>query len=149
VNVSSRFAAWSSAKSLLVHLGMFVTGVGFAESKRSVGCSDSLIALIICRIVILMIRTWAVWDRDRRLAIGLPMFFVSVWCALCIYAARYLNSLDSMYSVAFRSSCSDHSIDKIINFKSQANATTNSSSKLFGYWTQLHSIRGMGSGDGI
>ncbi|KIM78598.1 hypothetical protein PILCRDRAFT_11064 [Piloderma croceum F 1598] len=91
---------------------MFITSVGFAE-------------------IILMIRTWAVWERDRRLTIGLSIFFVSV----------------CMYAVAFRTSCSDHSIDKIINFKSHPNAATNPSSKLFGYWTQLHSIRGMGSAE--
>ena len=40
-----------------------------------------------------MIRAWAVWERDRRLSIGLPIFFVSVWSALCVCAARYLRSL--------------------------------------------------------
>jgi len=56
---------------------MFVISVGLAE-------------------LILMIRAWAVWERDRRLSIGLPIFFVSVWTALCVYAARYLRSLKFM-----------------------------------------------------
>ncbi|KIM76667.1 hypothetical protein PILCRDRAFT_826071 [Piloderma croceum F 1598] len=54
---------------------MFVVGTGCAE-------------------IILMIRTWAVWERDRRLAIALPIFFVLIWCAICISATRYLSSLE-------------------------------------------------------
>jgi len=49
----------------------------------SVGCAE----------LILMIRAWAVWERDRRLSIGLPIFFVAIWSTLCVYAARYMGSL--------------------------------------------------------
>lgn len=58
-----------------------------------------------CRTVILMIRTWAVWERDRRLAIALPIFFVLIWCAICISAARFLSSLECMYWHSLRTSC--------------------------------------------
>jgi hypothetical protein len=58
-----------------------------------------------CRTVILMIRTWAVWERDRRLAIALPIFFVLIWCAICISATRYLSSLECMYLLSLRTSC--------------------------------------------
>jgi len=53
---------------------MFVISIGLAET-------------------ILMIRAWAVWERDRRISIGLSIFFVSVWIAVCVYTSRYLTSL--------------------------------------------------------
>ena len=46
-------------------------------------------------LVILMIRTWAVWGMDGRLTIGLPIFFVSIWIPLSTYAVRSLKSLTS------------------------------------------------------
>jgi len=46
--------------------------------------------------IILMIRTWAIWEGDHRLSIGLPIFFISVWSTLCVYGARYLGSLKFM-----------------------------------------------------
>jgi len=73
---------------------MFVIGIGIAESKPAVALPIHMIALTYCDgIVILMIRTWAVWGMDRRLTIGLPIFFVSIWLPLSVYAVRSVTSL--------------------------------------------------------
>ncbi|KIM80500.1 hypothetical protein PILCRDRAFT_534676 [Piloderma croceum F 1598] len=53
----------------------FISSIGFAE-------------------IILAIRAWAIWERDRKLTIGLPILFVSMWTTICIYAARFLKSVE-------------------------------------------------------
>ena len=72
---------------------MLIIGIGVAESKPAIALPSHLITLTYCdRIVILTIRTWAVWGMDRRLTIGLPIFFLAIWVPLSVYAARSLKS---------------------------------------------------------
>ncbi|PFH49147.1 hypothetical protein AMATHDRAFT_63636 [Amanita thiersii Skay4041] len=53
---------------------MFCTGMALAE-------------------VILTIRIWIVWNKDRRLTYGLPIFFVIIWGAGFAVMGIFLNSL--------------------------------------------------------
>ncbi|KAF9449495.1 hypothetical protein P691DRAFT_703153 [Macrolepiota fuliginosa MF-IS2] len=43
--------------------------------------------------LLLTIRTWAVWEKDRRLTIGLPIFFVSFWVTQYALVGLYLGTL--------------------------------------------------------
>jgi hypothetical protein len=43
--------------------------------------------------VILTMRTWAVWNRDRRMAIGLLAFFAICWVPCIPVVIIYNNSL--------------------------------------------------------
>ncbi|KAL0954061.1 hypothetical protein HGRIS_005211 [Hohenbuehelia grisea] len=43
--------------------------------------------------VILAIRTWAVWGRDRRMTIALPLFFVAIWIPNFVIMGFFLDSL--------------------------------------------------------
>ena len=48
--------------------------------------------------MILTIRTWAVWNRNRRLTIILPILFVLVWGLCFIFLGKFLISLRCEYS---------------------------------------------------
>jgi hypothetical protein len=43
--------------------------------------------------VLLTVRTWAVWNRDWRLTIGLPIFFVICWVPAFGVTAMFIKSL--------------------------------------------------------
>jgi hypothetical protein len=73
---------------------MFVIGVSLAESKHPARFNiNADWTHNLLHKVILMIQTWAVWERDRRLSIRLPIFFVSMWAALCFVVLHYLRSI--------------------------------------------------------
>ena len=70
-----------------------MTGLGLAASE-----SNRLLFLISSCIdwrltVILTLRTWAVWNRDRRLSIILPIFFTLVEGSGFVIIGIYLNSI--------------------------------------------------------
>jgi len=44
--------------------------------------------------VILSLRTWAAWDRNRRLAIGLPIFFALIWLPTIPIVFIFLRGLE-------------------------------------------------------
>jgi hypothetical protein len=41
------------------------------------------------------VRTWAVWNRDRRLSIGLPIFFVVCFLPATVMIYMFLESVES------------------------------------------------------
>ncbi|TFK32625.1 hypothetical protein BDQ12DRAFT_479687 [Crucibulum laeve] len=43
--------------------------------------------------LILTLRAWAVWNRDRRLSITLPMLYVGIWGSDCVIMAKFLASM--------------------------------------------------------
>ncbi|KIM44057.1 hypothetical protein M413DRAFT_443118 [Hebeloma cylindrosporum] len=45
--------------------------------------------------MILTIRTWAVWNRNRRLSIILPILYALVWGSCFFFLSKFLNSLRS------------------------------------------------------
>ncbi|KAF9070506.1 hypothetical protein BDP27DRAFT_1220596, partial [Rhodocollybia butyracea] len=54
--------------------GMYTTGIALTEGNRRIVSHIS--DLLEATIVILTLRTWALWEKDIRLTIGLPIFFV-------------------------------------------------------------------------
>ena len=44
---------------------------------------------------ILTLRTWAVWNRDRRLAVLLPIFFIVCWGPIIGVITVFLKSVES------------------------------------------------------
>jgi hypothetical protein len=57
--------------------------------------SGSLIYQMLTRsyIVILTMRTWAIWGKDTRLTIGLPIFFLGCWVAGLYIFSLFVDSL--------------------------------------------------------
>ncbi|EKM50592.1 uncharacterized protein PHACADRAFT_263959 [Phanerochaete carnosa HHB-10118-sp] len=53
---------------------MFLWGIGIAE-------------------LILIIRTWAIWGRDKRIGLGLSAGFLSLWIVNSYFLNKFLNSL--------------------------------------------------------
>ncbi|KAF9070463.1 hypothetical protein BDP27DRAFT_1220669, partial [Rhodocollybia butyracea] len=51
-----------------------------------------LLLIYLCEaIVILAMRTWALWEKDIRLTVGLPIFFVGCWVP-CLYTMHLFLS---------------------------------------------------------
>src|ERR1700677_2705233 len=70
-------------------------------------------------------------------------FFISVWSALCVYVEGYLRSLKFKCQVFI---C----IFTLLNLPLGSYAITESNTSwLFCCQAQLHSVHGMGTGDGI
>jgi hypothetical protein len=63
---------------------LFYVGTGLLESNRVSVLILISVVLIGClpTPVMLTLRTWAVWNRNRRLSIGLPIFFVLCWAPM-------------------------------------------------------------------
>jgi FtsH-binding integral membrane protein len=71
---------------------MFVTGIASAEGEKHFQSTFALVPLTLAP-VILTIRAWAVWEQDRRLTFGLPIFFVLCWAPTFVVIGLYLSSL--------------------------------------------------------
>lgn len=74
---------------------MFLAGLAISECK----CAFTLarVNLILQITVILTLRAWAVWGKDRRLSYALPVFFVLCWTPNFAFLGIFLNSLTCEY----------------------------------------------------
>lgn len=43
--------------------------------------------------ILLTIRTWGIWGKDRRLTIGLPIFYIVIWGGIFTFMGIYQSSL--------------------------------------------------------
>lgn len=75
--------------------GMFITGMACAERMYYLFPAASLRLFSTttgkCTLVILTLRTWAVWEKDRRLTYGLPVLFGTVWTTGFVVMEFYLR----------------------------------------------------------
>jgi hypothetical protein len=72
---------------------LFVVITSLAESQcLSVIICVSVVLIRYLPPVMLTVRTWAVWNRDRRLSIGLPIFFVLCWAPMIKIIDMFLKS---------------------------------------------------------
>ena len=100
----NRSQEWKSAISpTKPQCGCFLSGKPrqhvrrrFATVSKDVVGPERLFVL-----VILTLRTWGVWNRDRRLTIGLPIFFIACWVPMAIFIAIFLNSVECEYELIF------------------------------------------------
>lgn len=44
-------------------------------------------------LVVLSIRTWAVWARDKKIGLGMLAMFGVTWVAICFVMAKFLDSM--------------------------------------------------------
>ena len=51
--------------------------------------------------VILTIRTWAVWNRNKHLTIILPILFVLVWGSCFVFLGKFLVSMRCEHSYSY------------------------------------------------
>jgi hypothetical protein len=73
---------------------LFYVGTSLAESQCLSFITCVSVVLIKCLPpVMLTLRTWAVWNRDRRLSIGLPIFFVLCWAPIFKLVDMFVNSI--------------------------------------------------------
>jgi len=71
---------------------MFVIGMAMSEGKLSpVGIRISHLSFN--SLAVLTIRTWIIWNKDRRLAIGLMIFFFTVWGVGLYIMYQFVESL--------------------------------------------------------
>ncbi|PPR01741.1 hypothetical protein CVT24_001561 [Panaeolus cyanescens] len=78
----------------LVLLLKFGLGMDNAICKRVYAASGYLMASgTAISELILTLRVWAVWHRDKRLTILLPMVVVGIWVPIMYYMYIFLNSL--------------------------------------------------------
>ena len=80
----------------------FVAGLrrdGLSSALVRHSSLESSVILPLSPLVILTLRTWAVWSRDRRLSIGLPIFFVICYLPMAVIVVMFLRSLESELQV--------------------------------------------------
>lgn len=74
-------------------LGIFVIGSGFSECGRLTCVMTDFSAYHYHAItVILTVRTWAVWEKNKRLTYGLFTIFILTTAAEFFLVGSYLNS---------------------------------------------------------
>ncbi|KAF9046726.1 hypothetical protein BJ165DRAFT_1473892 [Panaeolus papilionaceus] len=78
----------------LVILLKFGLGMDNATCKRVYAASGYLMAIgTAISELILALRVWAVWHRDKRLTIFLPIFFAGIWVPIMYFMKVFLESL--------------------------------------------------------
>jgi hypothetical protein len=71
----------------------FYVGTALAKSCVSRLPIDRLLTTF-SLLVILALRTWAVWDRSRKLGFGLVILFVVCWGTMLPFIVLYITDLD-------------------------------------------------------
>lgn len=79
---------------LLVRSGMFIVGIAVSECKCSFPLGHIQADPMGTYLVILTLRTWAVWRRDRRLSYALPVFYVLCWAPNFAVMGLFLRSIN-------------------------------------------------------
>ncbi|KAL0946524.1 hypothetical protein HGRIS_012734 [Hohenbuehelia grisea] len=88
----SRYSPFLDAINAIYHQP--INNIGPKECRVSYSIAGWLFMFGICLSeVILSFRTWAVWGRDRRLTIGLPVFLFAAWAPIIFFTWRFLHSL--------------------------------------------------------
>jgi hypothetical protein len=77
---------------LFYFLVMTVVGTGASESMFDFHSLSRVVLTGAQPIVLLTLRTWAVWNRNRRLSIILPILYFLVWGSCFVVLSLYLNS---------------------------------------------------------
>lgn len=72
--------------------GLFTVGIALSEGMFSASYYQKLISVDFLNSVVLTVRVWAVWGRDKRLSIGLPVFFVACWVPIFVVMGVFLQS---------------------------------------------------------
>ena len=72
----------------------FYVGIALAKSCVSRLPIDRLLTAILSLLVILTLRTWAVWDRGRKLGFGLVIFFVVCWGSIVPFTVLFIRDLE-------------------------------------------------------
>lgn len=70
---------------------MFLWGIGIAERKSRKNNPSRAEAHFVF-VVILIIRTWAIWGRNKIVGIGLLVLLCGLWIVSSFYLSRFLRS---------------------------------------------------------
>ena len=89
---------------LILCPALMVIGISASESKFILHFLFPFI-FIGCLTVILMLRTWAVWNRNQRLTIILPIIYILFCTSGLIILVRYFNSITCKWNFNARSWC--------------------------------------------
>lgn len=82
--------------SEIYNIGFIFGGVVIAECSFQIAVRCDLSSLIIS-IVILVFRTWAIWDRDRTIGLGLTLFVVALGLPAGYLTYKGLTSIKCEY----------------------------------------------------
>ena len=74
------------------HIGLYLVGLDLAEGTYQIG-EDSMLKLILFPSVILVIRTWACWGRNKWVGIGLALWITVCQIPSAIFMYKFLGSL--------------------------------------------------------
>ena len=76
-------------------LWLFLVGKAFPASSCPIRHGSEIFSGPECLVflVILTLRTWGVWNRDRRLSLCLPVFFIVCWGSMVGFIVIFLNSV--------------------------------------------------------
>ncbi|PFH49733.1 hypothetical protein AMATHDRAFT_147036, partial [Amanita thiersii Skay4041] len=77
---------------LILSMGLEVS-MELCESTLSLGASFSEVAFVRMLAVILTLRIWAIWDRNRYLGYALPAFFISLWAFATVNMCLLMASI--------------------------------------------------------
>src|ERR1700742_1064528 len=78
-------------------LGSYVIGISIADSKW--GCIGIYILIITWHIVILVLRTTAIWGNDKQIAVLLSSLLASTFVVAGFFANNFLQSLTGTFSL--------------------------------------------------
>ena len=91
---------------------MFTIGMALAEGEHDYNYRLTTDKTFVT--VILTLRCWAVWGRDRRLTIGLPIFFILCWVPIVTIVAIFIPTLRCKGHFLSHDSCSDDVFLKLL-----------------------------------